>query len=123
MATLAISKCSRVQEGYPSFSDWGHVWEAKYATKSLYLPYCNADTRNGAIPSDYIYMTDCILSTRLCKFSDANNVIKENQTDSRKGYGMCDHIFLVESLIDIYFSKFKKLYCAFVHYEKAFPSI
>ena len=24
---------ARVHEGYPAFSDWGHVWEAKYAKK------------------------------------------------------------------------------------------
>ena len=26
-------KCTRVHDGYPAFSDWGNVWEAKYAKK------------------------------------------------------------------------------------------
>ena len=64
-----------------------------------------------------------ILNERLCKFSDTCNLIKENQAAFRKGYSTLDHIFLVKSLVDIYFARKKKLYCAFVDYEKAFPSI
>ena len=64
-----------------------------------------------------------ILNNRLCEFSNVNHMIKENQAAFRKGYGTLDHIFLLKSLIEMYFAKRKRLYCAFVDYEKAFPSV
>ena len=59
-----------------------------------------------------------ILNERLRKFSDSCNLIKENQAAFRKGYSTLDHIFLVKSLVDIYFARKKKLYCAFVDFHQ-----
>ena len=38
----------------------------------------------------------------------------------RKGRGTADCLFILHGLIEILFSKRKKLYCAFIDYEKAF---
>ena len=64
-----------------------------------------------------------VLNERLCKFSDENNIIKNNQAAFRKGYSTLDHIFSLHCLLNIYLSKGQKLYCAFVDYEKAFDKI
>ena len=58
-----------------------------------------------------------ILTNGLRPFSDECDGIKENQA------AFPDHIFLVKSLVDIYFAKRKKIYCAFIDNDKAFPSI
>ena len=50
----------------------------------------------------------CILNTRLNLFSNELNVISENQVGFRKGYSTMDNIFVLHSLIELYFSFGKK---------------
>ncbi len=64
-----------------------------------------------------------LLNSRLVRFAEIVKLINENQTGFRPGYGTIDHIFLLRCLIDIYFSKNRKLYCAFIDYKKAFDTI
>ena len=56
-------------------------------------------------------------------FLDANKVLNENQAGYRKKYSTTDHVFVIKTLIDLYLSNKKKLYCAFVDFEKAFDTI
>ena len=56
-------------------------------------------------------------------FINTNNLLGEEQAGFREGYSTLDHIFTLHSLIDIYLSKQKRLYCAFVDYKKAFDSV
>jgi len=65
----------------------------------------------------------CILNTRLNLFSNELNVISENQAGFRKGYSTMDNIFVLHSLIELYFSFGKKLYCTFVDFRKAFDTV
>ena len=64
-----------------------------------------------------------ILNARLYKFCEVNNIIKESQTGFRRGYSTVDHIFLMKNIIDLYCSKKKRLFCAFIDYSKAFDTV
>ena len=61
-----------------------------------------------------------MLNNRLTEFVDKNNELSENQAGFRKGYGTTDHIFVLNSLIEI---MKKKLFCAFIGFSQAFDSI
>ena len=51
-------------------------------------------------------------------------MIYESQAGFRKGYSTIDHIFVLKMLIDYYMcSRKKKLFCAFVDFEKAFDKV
>lgn len=56
-------------------------------------------------------------------FSNELNVISENQAGFRRGYSTMDNIFVLLSLIELYFSFGKKLYCTFVDFRKAFDTV
>ena len=67
-----------------------------------------------------------LINDRLTKFAEMNNIIGEEQAGFRSGYSTHDHIFTLHSIIDLYLNKFgssKKLYCAFVDYQKAFDLV
>ena len=60
-----------------------------------------------------------IINNRLCEVVHIN----ENQAGFRQHHSTLDHIFTLKSLIDIYFKKQKKMFCAFIDYSKAFDSV
>ena len=64
-----------------------------------------------------------IINLRLNIFLNLNNILLKNQTGFRKGYSSLNHVFSLKSLIDIFFSKKKKLYCAFIDFKKAFDTV
>ena len=64
-----------------------------------------------------------VINNHLNKLIEGNKILNENQAGFRKGYSTIDNIFLVSSLINLMCSKKKKLFCAFVDYQKAFHSI
>ena len=64
-----------------------------------------------------------ILNQRICAFLEKNSTIGQEQAGFRKGHNTLDHIFSLHCLIDLYLSKKKKLYCAFVDFRKAFDSV
>ena len=64
-----------------------------------------------------------VINNRLNKFIEENKMLDENQAGFRKGYSTIDNILLVSSLINIMCFKKKKLFCAFIDYQKAFDSI
>ena len=64
-----------------------------------------------------------ILNNRLTVFLDNNEELLENQAGFRKGYGTSDHIFVLNSLIEIMKVSKKKLFCAFIDFSQAFDSI
>ena len=51
------------------------------------------------------------------------NITEENQSGFRKGYATIDHVFTLKTIIDIYLTRKKRLYCAFVDFKKAFDTI
>ena len=65
------------------------------------------------------------INERLSEFVEINKIIGEEQAGFRAGYSTQDHIFTLQSIIDIYLNKFnkKKLFCAFIDYQKAFDLV
>ena len=52
-----------------------------------------------------------------------SNILSEEQAGFRENYCTNDHIFVLNTLINIYQNKNKQIYCAFVDYKKAFDFI
>ena len=64
-----------------------------------------------------------VLNRRLTLFLDTNEILLENQAGFRKNYSTTDHIFVLNSLIEILKASKQKLFCAFVDFSQAFDSI
>ena len=64
-----------------------------------------------------------VLNNRLTKFLDSTSGLNENQAGFRKGYSTIDHIFSLNTLLELHRAKKKKLYCAFIDFSKAFDSV
>ena len=64
-----------------------------------------------------------VLLNRLIKWSDQNNKINDNQFGFQKGKSVTDCVFLLYSIIAKSLHNKKKLYCAFVDFEKCFDKI
>ena len=64
-----------------------------------------------------------LLNQRREKFLETHNILNENQTGFRKTYSTVDHVFSMKCLIDMFFSKKKKLFYDFIDYQKAFDTI
>jgi hypothetical protein len=64
-----------------------------------------------------------IINNRLNAFCESNTILSENQAGFRKSYSTVDHAFVVKSILDIFMFHKKKLYCAYIDYQKAFDSI
>jgi hypothetical protein len=63
-----------------------------------------------------------ILNSRLNKLSDDIGLISGVQGGFRKGYSVQESLFVMHSLISLYLSSGKKLFCAFVDFKKAFDT-
>jgi hypothetical protein len=64
-----------------------------------------------------------LINKRLYQFLEVNNLLGEEQAGFREGYSTLDHIFVLNSLIEMYLGKGRRIYAAFVDYRKAFDSI
>ena len=64
-----------------------------------------------------------ILNDRLNTFSEEFKVLNESQCGFRKQYSTIDSIFILYSFFECLKSKNKKLFCAFVDFEKAFDKV
>ena len=64
-----------------------------------------------------------VLNERLNKYADAVELLLQNQAGFRKNYSTCDHIFSFHILSELFKGTKKKLYCAFIDFEKAFDSV
>ena len=84
----------------------------------------NPDNYRGiTILSCFGKLFTSVINKRLNKILETHGLLCEEQAGFRKNYSTVDHIFSLKLLIDFYLSKNKKLYCAFVDYQKAFDSI
>ena len=60
-----------------------------------------------------------ILNDRLTTFLEERNILKPNQIGFRKGYMTSDHVFVLNSMINSYIRKGKKIYgCFFLTFLK-----
>ena len=64
-----------------------------------------------------------ILNARLTKWAETNNKILECQAGFRKDYRTTDHIFTLYAIVQKYLLTKKKLYVAFVDFQKAFDTV
>ena len=64
-----------------------------------------------------------IINNRLHNYADSVQLILENQAGFRRGLSTLDHIFSLYTVIELFKMSKKKLYCAFIDFEKAFDSV
>ena len=61
-----------------------------------------------------------IINNRLNKFAEEHNVLGDTQAGFRKGFST---VFIINSLIEIFKSSHRKLYCAFIDFKQAFDTV
>ena len=64
-----------------------------------------------------------IINRRIQEWVEENDIVGEHQAGFRRGYSTIDHIFTLMSCIQKQFSMNRKLYVAFIDFQKAFDSI
>ena len=64
-----------------------------------------------------------ILNVRLQKWVDDNKLISEEQAGFHRGYSTVDNAFILNSFVQKYLGKRRKVYVAFIDYRKAFYSV
>ena len=64
-----------------------------------------------------------VLSNRIQKFIEDSGVLGPEQAGFRKGFSTIDNLFVLYGIIDTLLINKKRLYCAFLDYEKAFDKI
>jgi hypothetical protein len=64
-----------------------------------------------------------ILNSRLSNFSDETDLVTKSQAGFRAGYLTQDNIVILYSVITLYLSKKKKLFCCFIDFKKEFDTI
>ena len=63
------------------------------------------------------------LNARLNAYVEKNKLLGKEQVGFRAGCSTVDHLFTLHSIVEIILYKAKRLYCAFLDYEKAFDKI
>lgn len=64
-----------------------------------------------------------VLNSRLTSYLEENDLLDENQAGFRKNYSTVDHIFTLQSIIELLRFHKKKLFCTFIDFSKAFDSV
>ena len=64
-----------------------------------------------------------LLNDWLHRFLEINDILEENQAGLRAGYSTTDHIFVLQTLIELLKVKKMKLFCSFVDFSKPFDSV
>jgi exonuclease III len=79
--------------------------------------------RGISIVSNLGKLFTSILNRRLLEWSGENDVITDAQFGFKPGYSTTDAIFALHSIISNSLSSKKRLYCAFIDFQKAFDSV
>ena len=64
-----------------------------------------------------------VLNNRLNIFLEDLDILKENQAGFRQAYSTSDHIFALNSIIELLRHQKQKIYCTFIDFSKAFDSV
>ena len=64
-----------------------------------------------------------IINNRLTSYADQVHLISESQSGFRKMHSTTDNIFILHSLVNLYPTKKKRLFCTFVDFSKAFDQV
>jgi hypothetical protein len=99
-------------------------------TESIVLPlYKKGDVND---PGNYRGISLCnisskvyaaVINARLQRWVELNNITGEWQAGFKKGYSTIDHMFTLLASVQKQFSSNRKLYVAFIDFEKCFDSI
>ena len=81
------------------------------------------DPRGIAITSCLGKLFTLILNERLVAFLEERKILKPNQIGFCKGYRTADRAFVLNSMINSYTRKGKKIYACFVDFSKAYDSV
>ena len=71
--------------------------------------------------SSKLYSTN--INNRLREWVEQNNITGEYQAGFKRGYSTIDHMFTLLACVHKQFAANRKLYVAFIDFEKAFDSI
>ena len=64
-----------------------------------------------------------VINERLIEFLDVRNILSHYEIGFRRGYRTTDHVFILDTILNSYFSKRKKVYACFVNFSKAYDSV
>ena len=64
-----------------------------------------------------------VINHRLTLYIESQGLIGDEQAGFRAGHSTLDHIFVLNSIIELYSFHRKRLYCAFIDYKKAFDLV
>ena len=99
-------------------------------SESIILPLYKKGNVNN--PSNYrgISLSDAsskiygiIINNRIQKWVDQNNITGEQQGGFKSGYSCVDHVFTLLACVQKQFNNNRKLYVAFIDFEKCFDTI
>ena len=99
-------------------------------TESIIIPLFKKGNQND--PGNYRGISLCdissklyssIINNRLQEWIEQNNLTGECQAGFKKDYSTVDHMFTLMAMIQKQFALNRKLYVAFIDFEKAFDSI
>ena len=100
-------------------------WKVKYI-----IPIFKSD--DSFDPNSYrgISVSSClgklftlVINERLIKCLDIENTLSSFQIGFRRGYKTSDHVFVLNTIINSYFSNGKEVYACFVDFSKAYDSV
>ena len=64
-----------------------------------------------------------MINERLIGLLDAINILSHYQIEFRRGYRTVDHVFVLDTILNSYFSKGTKVYVCFVDFSKVYDSV
>ena len=73
--------------------------------------------------SSKIFTRTLNVNIRLQKWANDNKLLSEEQAGSRLGYSTIDNAFILNSFVQKYLDKWRKVYVSFIDYRKAFDSV
>jgi hypothetical protein len=139
-AVILSESAESLQEAISAFEEYCNIWKLTVNTRSLILfskkkvskSFKNNENRKGYIfspcftPTSLLKNTEhsspfrihvsktftAVLNNRLNKFADEFELISGAQAGFRSGFSTVDNIFVLHSLIAMYFSFGKKLFCS-----------
>ena len=79
--------------------------------------------RGIALTSNLSKLFNAIMNSRIYSFLEENMIIRPEQGGFTKLFRTQDHLFTVQSLVNKYLSKGRKLYACFVDLKKAYDSV
>ena len=68
-------------------------------------------------------MFTLVINERLIEFLGARNILSHYQSGFGRGHGTADHVFILNTILNSYFSKVEKFYTCFINFSKAYDSV